>query len=208
MAKSEGDNLLERCEAWAKLGSPELLDCRSHHVALRHTKWHVRSRRMAVPVNGHSMRPPTQSTWRRLITLLLAFKGERTDNDAIGEYQAADWGSARGETVVAELSALAANSLAVERDRDAFRRERCAHIRERLLEHRPTFALMYGLGAERWYEVIAGCSFDAEGYAWAGDTLCVLVEHPTAIPGKPQEWWVARGWEIRTMVNARSSRGS
>lgn len=204
MAKDEGENLRERCEAWVKLGCPELLDNRDHHRAFGLNKWHARTSRMVIPVDGHSMRPPTQSTWRRLITVLLAFKGERSDNDAIGHYQAAEWGSANGETVVAELSALAANSLAVGRDRDAFRHERCVHIRERMLENKPKFVLMYGLGASPWFVQIAGSSFHS-GFAWSGDTLCALVEHPTARPGKSAEWWIAKGQEMREMIEGRES---
>ena len=152
MKSDEGDNLIARCEAWQKLGSPELLDCVEHHRGFGHTKYHTPSSRMKVPVGNHSMRPPTQTTWRRLIMLLLAFKGARTDNDAIGHYQCEAWGSAKGETCVAELSALAANSLSVERDRTAFRQERCAHLRQPMLESTPRFVVMYGLGARNSYE--------------------------------------------------------
>lgn len=206
MAKGEGDNLSERCEAWVRLGSSELLDCHAHHSAFGHTKWHARSIVMKAPIDGQALRPPTQSTWRRLITLLQAYKGGRTDNEAVGAYQAAEWGTSNGETLVAELSAIAANSLAVERDREAFRDERCAHIRNRMLEHKPRFVVMYGFGAKQSYEKIAGTHFDAEGYAWAGETLCSLVAHPTAIPGKPPDWWVAKGRELRMMINDRCER--
>ena len=200
MAKDEGENLRERCEAWAKLGSPELLDNLEHHRAFGLTKWHDRTSAMRTRCDGFTMRPPTQSTWRRLITLLLAFKGERSDNDAVGHYQAAEWGSITGETVVAELSALAANSLGVERDRVAYRHERCAHFRARMLEHKPRFIVMYGLGAKQSYAQIAGTAFDENGYAWAADTLCALVAHPTAIPGNPAEWWAAKGTELRKVI--------
>lgn len=135
--------------------------------------------------------------------MLLGFKNERTDNDAIGDYQAAQWGTAKGETVVAELSALAANSLATERDRETFRRERAEHIRERLLEHQPKFVIMYGLGARFWYQRIAGSAFDADGYALGGKTLCSLVAHPVARPTLSPIWWSEKGHEIRELVEAR-----
>lgn len=203
MKSDEGDNLLARCQAWQMLGSPELLDCADHHRVFCHTKYHTRSSRMKTPVAGYSMRPPTQTTWRRLIMLLLAFKGERTDNDAVGHYQCEAWGSAKGETCLAELSALAANSLSVERDRTAFRNERCAHLRKRLLENAPRFVVVYGLGARQWYEQIVGTPFDSSGSGWTGTTLCVLVEHPVAVPGKPAAWWIEKGVEIRARLQSR-----
>lgn len=203
MRTDEGDNLLIRCQTWETLGGTELLDCAAHHRAFDHMKYHTRSGRMRVPIDGYSMRPPTQTTWRRLITLLLAFKDQRADNDAVGHYQCDEWGSRQGETCLAELSALAANSLSVERDRTAFRRERCKLLRTRLLENGPRFVVMYGLGARDSYEQIAGALFDSNGYVWADDTLCALVEHPVAIPGKPAAWWANKGTEIRTLTESQ-----
>jgi hypothetical protein len=200
MAKNEGDNLEARCDAWEKLGSPELLDCALHHRTFGLTKWHDRTVSMNLPINGATMRPPTQSTWRRLIALLLAYKGERTDNDAIGDYQASSWGSTSGETCVVELSALAANSLATVRDRGTFLDERCAHLRKRMLENKPVFAVMYGLRAKMSYEGIACAQFDANGYAWVGQTLCVIVKHPTARRGHPPMWWAAKGQQMRMAI--------
>lgn len=205
MKQEEGDNLLARCQAWQLLGSPELLDCVAHHRAFGHMTYHTRTMRMKIPVETETMRPPTQDTWRRLIRLLLAFKGERTDHDAIGDYQCDAWGSASGETCLLELSALAARSLLVKRDRTTFRRERSEHLRMRLLENAPRFVIMYGLGARDVYERIAGSSFDANGYAWSGSTLCALVEHPTAIPGKSADWWIAKGRETRDMITMRAT---
>lgn len=95
MKKAEGDNLQARCEAWERLGSLELVDCIEHHREFGHTKWHDRTIRMKIPVDGRTMRPPTQDTWRQLIRLLLAFHGVRTDNDAVGDYQADRWGAAK-----------------------------------------------------------------------------------------------------------------
>jgi hypothetical protein len=90
MANAEGDNLIARCNAWARLckGHPlELIDCIDHHKAFHHMKFFERTIRMKHPCLDEVMRPPTQATWRRLITLLLAYLGERTDTDMVGQYQ-------------------------------------------------------------------------------------------------------------------------
>jgi hypothetical protein len=205
MKKDEGDNLRARCEAWAALGSPELLDCLRHHEEFGFPKWHTRRIRMTKPNGTETMRPPTQNTWRRLILLLLSYKAERCDIDSVADYQRCAFGSSTGETCAVELSALAANSLATERDRESFREERCAHLRSRLLESAPEFAVMYGIAAQKWYERIAGGAFDESGYVWAGKTLCALVEHPTARPGKPAQWWIEKGAELREILSSRSA---
>lgn len=108
MRKDEGEKLLERCSAWEVLGGAELLDCFELHKTFDYLKWHTRTSRMRLPVEDRTLRPPTQATWRQLIRLLLAYKGERTDNDAIGDYQCDSWGAANGEICAPELSALAA----------------------------------------------------------------------------------------------------
>ncbi len=114
------------------------------------------------------------------------------------------WGAANGETCLTELSALAANNVSVQRNREAFRNERCDRLRARLLEHSPAFVVMYGLGARGSYERVSGAAFAADGYARLGNTLCALVEHPTARPGKPMRWWIAKGIEIRNKLPIRN----
>ena len=57
---------------------------------------------------------------------------------------------------------------------------------------------------QKIYERIAGVSFDAHGFARQGDTLCVIVSHPTA-RGNPAEmrsgaWWSAKGREMQLLA--------
>jgi hypothetical protein len=211
MAKSEGDNLIARCNSWARLckGHPlELVDCIDHHKGFQHMKFFKRSIRMKRPVLDEVMRPPTQATWRHLIALLLAYLGERTYNDMVAQYQCTEWGRVKGDTCVVELSALAARNFATKRDRDVFRDKRVKTLRTRLVEYRPTFAVFYGSRCREDYERIVGGPFDRHGYRWSGRTLCVLVEHPTARPGKSKSWWFNKGRAMRRMVDARRrSRG-
>jgi hypothetical protein len=127
MAAPEGDNLIARCNAWARLCASrplELVDCIAHHQAFHHMKFFERTIRMKRPVLDEVMRPPTQPTWRRLIILLLAYLGERTDTDMVAQYQCTEWGRLKGDTCLVELSALAARNLATKRDRESFRAQR------------------------------------------------------------------------------------
>lgn len=178
-------------DAWVELGGAELIDCRAHHLSSDDPKWR----------RWHTgTRPPTQPTWRRLIQLFLSFEGTPTDLDAVGRFQLEDWGSELGETALIEVSGLHSPALGMNTDRGAYRKERIATIRERMAEYKPRFVVFYGLGYRDVYERINGAPFDADGFTRSGTTLCVLVEHPTARPGKPPEWWIGKGFEIRARL--------
>ena len=206
MRKDEGEKLLERCSAWERLGSPELMGCFEHHDAFGYLKWHNRTTRMRLAVGGKTHRPPTQATWRQLIRLLLAYKGERTDNDAIGDYQCELWGSLNGEVCAPELSALAARSFSVKRDRTTYLDSRTEHLRKRALENAPKFVLMYG-GGERlqpeWNYIASenrGKSpFEVEriagwqvGFYIDGKTTFVRTVHPVSAgsAAPPDDYWL------------------
>jgi hypothetical protein len=204
-----GDDSHSSYEAWQDLGGSELIDCRSHHLWKREVlgvedpKW----------TRWHDDRPGrrTQPTWRRLIQLLLAFKGESTNLDAVYEYQQHKLGRLDGETAVVELGALHAPSLAAEVDRDSFRGERINLLRARLLENQPIFALCYGYGFSEQYVRVIGLDFNAEGFAWCGETLCVLAPGPTSwppLPGSDPSWWIDKGREMRKIIDAHSASTS
>ncbi len=196
MAKAEGDNLIARCNAWARLCQRrplELVDCIEHHKAFHHMKFFKRNIRMKRPVLDEVMRPPTQATWRRLITLLLAYLGERTDTDMVAQYQCTEWARSKGDTVRRRVICAHCSELCARRDREAFRDQRVKTLRKRLVDHKPTFAVFYGSRCREDYEKIAGGPFDRYGYRWSGKTLCALVEHPAAHSGKPKSWWIAKG---------------
>jgi len=206
MKWAEGDNLFARCQAWSDLSGDlpaELIDCREHHERFGEMRLFTRTIRMTKPVDGRTMRPPMQETWRRLIASLLAYTGQRTDDDMIGDYQCEQWGRRNGPTCVVELSALAAHNLGVERARKEFLDDRIGILRERLLANVPEFVVFYGLGSQGAYQEIAGGGFDATGFRWSGDTLCLFAEHPVAIPGEPMSWWIEKGQQMRQMIDSR-----
>ena len=215
MAASEGENLLERCRAWQALGSTELLDCFEHHKTFGHLKWHTRKIAMKLPINGNASRPPTQTTWRQLIRTLLAFKGERTDNDAIGDYQCTAWGSTAGETCAAELSALAAQNLLVTRDRMRFRMDRTKHLLTMVTKHAPRFVVMYGGdNAQRpsWDYIASGTDgtspYTTEliagrqvSFASSRPTTFVRTLHPVAY-GLSDDYWLGISERLRSLCAA------
>ncbi len=208
MKQKEGDNVAERCRAWYDLCHgkyQELIDCRTRHERFHQMRLFKRTIKMRAPINVETTRPPMQETWRRLIRLLLAYEGKRCDNDAVGDYQCENWGAEDGETCVVELSALAANSILIKRDRKRFRDDRVTTLAQRLEESGAKFAVLYGLECRDDFEVIAGGPFDELGYRWRGGTLCVLATHPVT-HGVPDSWWIAKGQEMRRLVDG--CRGS
>lgn len=192
-----GDDTHASYEAWLALGGTELIDCREHHLWKRNTLG-VEDRKWTRWHDGD--RPATQPTWRRLIQLLLAYKGEPTDMHAVSQYQRMPWGSLSGETAVIEVAAGHSPRMS---GLVPFRKQRISTIKRWMREESPTFAVMYGTSYREIYEKIAG-AFDADGFAWFGETLCVLVQHPTAVPGHPPQWWIDKGKQVRAVINARA----
>ncbi len=119
-------------EAWSRIGAGELIDCKAHHLECGFTRWHG------------SERPPTQSTWRRLIQLLLAFKGEATDMDAVADISAIAWDAYVTRRRSSSCPRITPSALNVQVDRMAHRDERIELIRSRLDEHHPRFVVFYG----------------------------------------------------------------
>ena len=109
-----------------------------------------------------------------------------------------------GETAVIELNALHAPNLSANVEREKHRPDRIRTIRARMAESQPEFAVFYGTSYQAYYEQIVGHAFDADGYAWYGDTLCLLVPHSSR-SGKTNEWWAEKGRAMRAMVDARSN---
>jgi hypothetical protein len=189
MAKSEGDNLSQRCAAWLKLGGGELVDCMAHHEKLGVLRWH------------RADNTPTQDTWRQLIRLLLAYKDQPSDNRAIAEYQRTSWGAITGETCVVELSSLAARSLLTPRDRKKHREQRINTLRARMQKSAPKFAVLYGLRDRKSFEKLVGGPFDVDGFRQLSDTLLALTYHPVGgRPAKPDSYWIELGRKLRQRV--------
>jgi hypothetical protein len=162
--------------AWRNTGKCDLCDCLKFQAAIPDLTW-------------HAAHPPLQPTWSKLILLLKTYLNEPSDNDSLRKYQRDRWGRREtGETCVIELSGMAAKSLNEPRDRASFRMERIKHIRQKLLEHKPKFVVMYGLGDQPHYELIAGHPLVRDVPSKRENTVVVLTKHPVAFGGKRSDW--------------------
>jgi len=184
-SREEYDDLTLRAQAWRSLGGLELVDCREFHKR-------IDERRL------HREKPRLQQTWRPLMLLLMNFLGEPSEPDDLRNYQRDKWGSLTGDTCVIELSGLPANSLKVERDRESFRSERIAVIREKIRDHKPKFVLMYGKGAKSYWEEIAESALSSENILKIGPTIVAFTPHPTS-HGSSNTYWMELGQRLRRL---------
>jgi hypothetical protein len=186
-------------DSWLDLGGGELIDCKQHHLHPLNTG-----------ANGKKFffgdRPPTQTTWRRLIQTRFAFKGQEklaANLDDVAKFQKESFGSICGDIALIELSALHARSLKDKHvDRTEHLRERISLIAKRLDENPQTkFVLFYGLTYRNYYQELASGPFDDKGtFCWRKNTLCVLTRHP--VRSKP-EFWIDLGKQIRERIGLR-----
>jgi hypothetical protein len=187
-----GEQDASEFEAWHNAGGPELIDLFAHSEACHNLQWVC-------------ARPPLQRTWKQLIRVVLGYEGKPGDTEAVRSYQRDRLGRSEGETALIDLSAIAAPNLGViVPEREQNRPKRIEMIRQRMSEHNPKFVLFYGVGYRDDYSKVAGAAFDEDGFAWCGETLCSLVQHPVARPTRSAEWWADKGLTLRTIRTNRS----
>jgi len=153
-----------RIASWQRRGRPELTDLYEYHEGIAVPRWFT----------NH---PPIQSTWGKLIRLLLAARGQQSITpDDVRYYQRDHLGRSSGDTCLLELLPLPSPStgqwmygehadLPQLRTREAYKqyygRPRALHIRQRGQEYKPVAVVFYSFDwwYRQWWEVIAGILF-------------------------------------------------
>lgn len=185
-----GDEGVANFLRWDQLGRGELLDIFAHHETH--------------PLDWFSDVSGTQSTWAKLIRLLLAYKGIEPTRAATLNYQRAHLGRLNDETALLELSALAAAHTRIDVQRTLNRAKRIQVIRQRLTEMRPEFVVFYStkpVYAEAWSQ-IAGTPL-LEGQPVIVDTTAFLMSyHPQYKRGKV--YWVELAQRLRNLRGGSS----
>jgi hypothetical protein len=190
--KKENDNLGPRARAWKHLGQSELVDLKSFHDQLEqgmHTREKAR----------------LQPTWKKLLLLLLSYKGETASSEDRRAYQRLRLGRSNGETCLIELSGLPANNSSTTRDRERFFPMRIGHIGDALKEKlkRPTvgFVVMYGKGSHTHFRSIFGSHLEQDVPIKVGSTVIVSTTHPNT-RGISNRHWCALGESLRAVQQA------
>jgi hypothetical protein len=204
LGPEEGMDLAEdpkcRLAARHQLGKTDLTDCRAFHKLIGQEKYFSKD---PVPV----------ATWSRLILLLLETLDLPAGDDEIRSYQRDHWGESGGRVCVAELSGLAAPSMAVgklqlqalftQKEIEALRMQRLKAIRQRMHECNPALVVTYTLAEQHDWEVLAGGQFHEKridghrfGLRQWKSTIVVLAPHPTGTKGLKKDYWPKAALEI------------
>jgi hypothetical protein len=179
------DELERRLDAWSQSGATTFADLAEHCRRIGDNRWHGERARI-------------QPTLGSLVRMMLASQGIVPTPDAVRRYQSAHFGSAKGETVIAELMPLPSRSITDwiysesgvpgletrESYLRTYRPMRVELLREAIRRAAPRSVVFLGLtGAATWAE-IAGASFTRgpAGADWVtvGPTRFVIVKHPVA----------------------------
>lgn len=183
---NEAEQIATRLNVWNHRGQRELEDLHDYHEATGITRHSGASAKL-------------QSTWSKLVRIILAANGQSAETEAVRRYQGTRLGRSDGESALIELLPLpspstlhwlyAKTGIDILRDRDTYRAalipERASRIRERIAEHRPESVVFYSTAYREAWQSIAGVTFTLEtnGRFEAGEangTQFFLVKHPVA----------------------------
>jgi hypothetical protein len=182
---NSSDEIARRLSVWEELKGPELADLHEFHDRLGVTRHSGPTARL-------------QRTWAALTRIALAAEGRPSRLDDVRRYQGTKLGSGTGQTAIIELLPLpspstkhwlyAESTLPELASRDEYRRalapHRIAHLRDKLLRHRPQLVVFYGIQYRSYWDSIAQTEVKKlDSLADARPTahpLFVLAPHPAS----------------------------
>ena len=192
MEEGGGNSFTEvdrRLSIWNGRGGKELEDVAGYHIELGMPEF-------------FSEVPKLQTTWNKLIRILLSAEGQDPTTDQVRDYQKSSLGRSHGDTCLLELLPLPSPStghwmyathsaLPYLSNRDTYRgrlsESRADHIRQRIQENAPGVVVFYSLNQEyqHWWRYIAGIEFnslDELRLYWGEDanTLFLITKPPAA----------------------------
>jgi hypothetical protein len=199
MEEGGGKNAQEiqrRLNAWEKRGERELEDLREFHFAAD------------LPAN-FSEPVKSQTTWNKLIRLVLSAEKQALTLDAVKRYQSEQLARTNSDTCLLELIPLPLPSTSEESRSDAnwfygkfsqlpqlrsyttyyqrYALSRAKHLQQRIAEYKPSIVVFYGFGYLEWWQTIAVHSLrnmqSGEGRYFINEdyeTSYVVVSHPAA----------------------------
>lgn len=176
----------KRLNAWDNRGRRELEDVSEYHNAIGITYL-------------FNDRPTLQSTWNKLIRILLSSDGQTPTTEQVREYQRASLGRLDGDTCLLELLPLPSPStgswlyaqhsrLSYLADRGTYKQAclalRIAHLQRRIMEYEPRAVVFYSISYREHWKAIAGVNLVRESDGvYTGrnrSTLFVMTRHPAA----------------------------
>lgn len=202
------NDINKRLCAWDTLGQPELADLYQFHYLIGIT---------------HFFQPPVklQTTWSKLIRLLLSAQGKFPISQDIRDYQIRLLGRIDGETCLLELLPLPSPStnqwiyakcfdLPKLKSREEYKNYclpyRISHLRQRISHHKPKLVVFYGFNYLKHWQAIANVplihypSLSPPIYIGCNnDTLFIVIKHPVA-RGVPNTYFEQVGKIARKLL--------
>lgn len=200
------EEIARRLAIWERLGRNELEDVAEYHFQI------------GMP---HFFRDPVklQSTWNKLIRILLSAEGRPTDTEAVRQYQKNHLGRNGGESCLLELLPLPSPSthnwlydqlsgLPMLRSRQSYQNtmipRRISQIRARIAQHRPQAVVFYGSGyLTHWQRIVpVALQEDPRWGFWTArcsGTVYAVTKHPVAT-GVTNEYFHTVGKRIANLL--------
>lgn len=183
---SNADEMHRRLTAWDQRGRRPIEDLLDYHIAISEHRWFATR-----------ATPRLQPTWAQLVRVILAAKGQATDNAAVRDYQAHSLGRSIGETCLLECSALPSPDLTswllptltelphLQSREIAYRvlvPARLRRMRQMIDEYKPRSVVCYGSRSRWWGEIAGGKLTPVGGLTTGrrGASRILVVRHPTA----------------------------
>ncbi|MEH6550647.1 MAG: hypothetical protein V7744_11730 [Pseudomonadales bacterium] len=183
------DDIARRISQWDKRGRNSLEDIYEYHMDIQVPKWFKKG-------------APLQSTWNKLIRVLLAAKGEEPEREAVRAYQIDRLARADDEVCLLELLPLPSPStthwlysqhstIPELRSREEYTRVvgeyRATKINEMITKQQPAFVMFYGMSYLDWWKKVAGVDLvkhdfqdKAAYFGEIGGTKLAVTQHPVA----------------------------
>ena len=192
MEEGGGDSFEEihsRISQWDNRGREMLEDLYNYHIDINVPKW-------------FRDKAPLQSTWNRLIRILLTYNEQEPDKEKVREYQIERLGRMDSDTALLELMPLPSPStnhwLYADisdnpslQNRDIYLLEigkyRIEKLKQLITEYNPKFVIFYGIGyLGRWMEIIGkqvtqkSIAGKSVYFGKIDGTAIAITQHPTA----------------------------
>ncbi len=183
------DEVNQRVTQWDRRGRNSFEDLYEYHKDISIPKWFRK-------------KAPLQSTWNRLIRVLLVAKGEIPEREVVRSYQIEKLGRSNGEVCLMELLPLPSPSMnhwmysehtdiPFLSSREEYTKKvgviRAKKITELIRKYQPTFVMFYGIGYLDWWEKVADTKLTSKilhnkiaYFGKLGNTAVAVSQHPVA----------------------------
>jgi hypothetical protein len=183
------EDITRRITQWDRRGRNMLEDLYEYHMDIQVPKWFQSG-------------APLQSTWNRLIRVLLVAKGEVPEREVVRSYQIERLARSNDEVCLLELLPLPSpttshwlygehSQIPELSSRAAYTRKvgeyRAQQIKQLITQRQPKFVLFYGIGYLEWWQKLVGVDLTQQTlhgktayFGQIGSTKLAVTQHPVA----------------------------